>query len=443
MPGSLLKDTTVTFTGRVLGMLLGIGVASASAWLLGPSGRGELAICLVFSQLLVLGLAFGVEMGCAYHAGREPDKLDVVLGTQLVAFILTAALIVGVGITCLRLPLSFVQKVPASALACAIVFAVSQLLLVFTTVLFMGLGRLTLYNVALVGRQAVTLLVFIVCCWIAPDVTIAVIAYIIGSLAAGLFLVLSLARLRLASKLTVSWHMVAACYKYGAKYYFGKLATMVDVQMGVIVIAMVGTTEEVGLFAAVLGLASRLWILPETLNVVLVPRVLAGQTALVGLVVRSCRVAVIATMAAACLLAVFARPIVIILLSPAFLPAVSPLLILLPGVVARCITKVLISYFIGTGRPESSSVTLAVGLAISVGLLLVLLPTWGLVGAAIAISTAHMVEAMLAMLLFTRQTGCSWWEFRPRVDDCRRVWSRIRAATGSKTESDKLGDMPI
>lgn len=439
---SLMTDTTVTLASRMSAIVLSIGVAASTAWLLGPAGRGELAICLVFGQLLVLGLGFGVEMGCAYYAGRQRERIGEVLGTQLVAICVAGALIVGVGLVCLQLPLPFVQKVPSAALLWAIAFAVVQMLFVFMTVLFMGLGRLTAYNLARLGNQALTLVLIVTVCWITRSATHAIGAYVAGSLLAGLALVVCLARDGVLRRITVSWSMISACYRYGIKYYFGKLATLIDVQIGVIVIAMVGTTEQAGLFSASLGLASRLWILPETLNIVLLPRVLNQQSALADLVVRSCRVAIMVVAVAACLLAVFSKPIVAVLLSPAFLPAVVPLLVLLPGVVMACVTKVLISYFNGMGRPEFTSITLVVGLAFNVTMVIVLLPRWGLLGAAAATAAAYVVEAVLAAMLFLKLTGFSWRVFLPQAEDFRTIRTQLRRGGSAKTQPGHPGETP-
>ncbi len=438
--GGLVKDAKLTFASRVLAIVISIGIASATAWLLGPGGRGEVAICMIFAQLLVLGLGFGVEMGSAYHAGRDREQIGAVLGTQLVSFAVTSVMIIGVGVACMWSPLAFVQKVPTSALVCAIGFAVTQVFFVFLTVLFMGLGRLKAYNLARIGNQTVTLLFILVACGITRSVTLAVVAYAFGSLLAGAGLVLALAQERLVSRITFSWRTTYACYRYGIKYYFGKLATLVDVQMGVIVIAMAGTTEQAGLFAAAMGLASRLWILPETLNIVLLPRVLTEQSALIDLVIRCCRVAVIVVAVAALLLAVLAKPIVAILLSPAFLPAVVPLLILLPGVVLGCVAKVLISYFNGTGRPELTSITLFVGVAFNVTMVIVLLPRWGLLGVAVATSAAYVIEATLAVVLFRRLTKCSWRAFLPQAADYQTIRSLLRRGARTQADADRVGE---
>lgn len=428
-PGTrgLFKDSAVTFASRLAAIVISIGIASSSSWLLGPSGRGVLNICLVFAQLLVLGLGFGVEMGCAYYAGSNRKPLGTVLGTQLAALGISTVLIVGVGFICMNSSLAFVEKVPPLALACAIGFAVAQVLFVLMTVLFMGLGRLVYYNVARIANQGLTLLFLFAGCWFIRDPSVAVAAYVGGSLIAGLFLVGVLARQRPRPRLTFSWSALSDCYKYGIKYYFGKLATLVDAQVGVMVFAMMGSTEQVGLFAAALGLASRLFILPETLNIVLLPRVLVEQTALVGLVLKSCRTALIPSIVAAGVLAAVSKPLIAILLSPAFLPAVTPLLILLPGVVLGCVTRVLVSYFNGTGKPEYTSATLLVGVTLNITLMILLLPRWGIAGVATAASVAYAVEAGLAAILFTRLTGTSLTQLAPGPEDLRTIITLVRS----------------
>lgn len=438
---SLLRDTTVTFASRALAIMLSLGIASATAWLLGPAGKGELSICLVFASLLVLGLGFGVEMGCAYHVGSKRAPVEAILGVQIVGFGVTVALMVVVGVGCLYSPLPFVGKVPFTALVLAIVYAGTQLFFVYMTVLFMGLGRLTHYNLARIGSQGVTFLFLLGGCWLYPNSAVAVAAYGVGALAAGSSLVAALARGRMATGITISWATIAACYKYGIKYYFGKLATLTNVQLGVIVISLIGTVENVGLFSAAIGLVSRLSIVPETLNIVLLPRVLRRQAAAADLVVRCCRVAMIVTAAMAILLAVLSKPVVALLLSPAFLPAVGPLLLLLPSALMRCFSHVLISYFNGVGRPEYNSVTLLTGLAVNVVLMLLLLPRWGLLGAATATTLAYFTQAWLAILLFRRSTRTAWREFLPRAGDIKTILSLARQRGGSQPRDDGSGEV--
>ena len=433
MRSGLVRDATFTVGARVLSILFSLGTASATAWFLGPDGRGQLAICLIMAQLLVLGLGFGVEMGCAYQAGRDRTQLGTVLGTQLVTFAITAVLITLVGVACLSSSLPFVKKVSGSALTYGITFAVVQIVFVYLTVLFMGMGRLTAYNLARIGNQGVVLLVVLIACSTTRSVSVAVLGYVSGSVFGAVFLMGALAQTRPLPRIRVSWRSLTACYKYGIRYYFGKLATLADVQMGVIVITLVGTTPEVGLFATAMGLVTKLWILPEALNIVLLSRVLQDQSAAGEMVLRSCRMATITAFGGGLVVAIFAKPIVAVMFSSAFLPIVFPLLVLLPGVVAGCTFKVLVSYFNGTGVPEYSSLTLFVGLATNIGLVLVLLPRWDLLGAAVAASAAYTVEAILAAYLFVRLTGYSWRSFIPCKDDLRVILSLIRRRPTSQT----------
>jgi len=402
---TVARDASVTLASGVLVLLLNTGIAAATAWPLGPSGRGELALALIFAQVLVLGLGFGVEMGCAYCAGREPRRLPMILGTQIVSFAVTTLLIALCGWAALHSNLSIIQKVPHAALLWGIGFAVAQLLFSFTTVLAMGLGRLRAYNTARILNRAVALVVLLVVCGLSPSSGSAVFGYACGALLPAVGLAAVLYRRAEPPRVVFAWQNVRECYRYGLRYYFGKLASLFDVHVGVMILGFIGTTEQTGLFSAALGLGTQLWILPETLNIVLLPRVLRGQAATAQLVERSCRMGLIAMIAGAVLLALLSRPIVAILLSPKFLPAVPVLLILLPGMVMGAVTRILISYFNGMGRPEFSSATLVTGLVLNTGLMLALLPRFGSIGAALATATACTVEALLAAFLYARVSG--------------------------------------
>ena len=76
---SLLKDTTVTFCSRVITIVFKVGITSVSAWLLGPEGRGKLAIYTMMSLLLALSTSGGIEMAAAYHVGTRKHSLTNVL----------------------------------------------------------------------------------------------------------------------------------------------------------------------------------------------------------------------------------------------------------------------------------------------------------------------------------------------------------------------------
>jgi O-antigen/teichoic acid export membrane protein len=163
----------------------------------------------------------------------------------------------------------------------------------------------------------------------------------------------------------------------------------------------------VGLFAAASALFSRIWILAESLQLALLPRSVAdaeGRAELVAQITRLClAVCAVATLVAL----VFAKPLIAVLLSPRFLPVHGAVLVLLPGILIRVIAKVLPAYFAGTNRPGVTSTAIAVAVAVNIALMFLLLPHWGLIGAALAMSVAYALEALILAIAFRTFSGHS------------------------------------
>lgn len=180
--------------------------------------------------------------------------------------------------------------------------------------------------------------------------------------------------------------------------------------------------EAVGLYAAAAWITELLWLVPEALNPLLVHTSSSrqaddrDQTA-----ARAVRLGLGLTAAAALPLALVAEPLLGLLRGGAFLPAVDPLWILLPGAVAFAPGVILAGDFIGRGRPHWNTQASAITVAVNVALCLWWLPRLGIAGAAWASTVAYAVGSAVMVVRFRRLTGLSWATILiPRLADLRR-----------------------
>jgi O-antigen/teichoic acid export membrane protein len=79
--------------------------------------------------------------------------------------------------------------------------------------------------------------------------------------------------------------------------------------------------------------------------------------------------------------------------------------LILPGVVAYSVVAVLSRYIVGRGRPGIGTLILVTGLATNVGANLVLIPRFGINGAAASSSLSYILTAGLTLLAFRRLSG--------------------------------------
>jgi O-antigen/teichoic acid export membrane protein len=89
----------------------------------------------------------------------------------------------------------------------------------------------------------------------------------------------------------------------------------------------------------------------------------------------------------------------------AFRPSVTPLLWLLPGIVAFSVANVIASYFAGIGKPRLNFYVALAGLAVTVLFDLLLIPALGIAGAAIASTLSYSASTAVIIWLFVRESS--------------------------------------
>jgi O-antigen/teichoic acid export membrane protein len=116
-----------------------------------------------------------------------------------------------------------------------------------------------------------------------------------------------------------------------------------------------------------------------------------------------------------------------------FQDSVTPFLWLLPGIVGMSISKVISSDLSGRGKPQYATYTSAITVFGTVILDIALIPTFSIIGAAIASSIAYLASSILSVIWFSKETHTQWRQvIVPTRDDLRFIIFRgIQMATKS------------
>jgi O-antigen/teichoic acid export membrane protein len=122
----------------------------------------------------------------------------------------------------------------------------------------------------------------------------------------------------------------------------------------------------------------------------------------------------VATGAAAILVAIATPTVLPLVFGHRFEPSVAPTLILLPGTVAWAVTLVSIQIGNALNRPQYGSVAQVIGVVITITGLILLVPRYGIAGAAIVSSVTYVTRLAIVMFQLRRDgvTGTT-----PRMSD--------------------------
>jgi O-antigen/teichoic acid export membrane protein len=214
---------------------------------------------------------------------------------------------------------------------------------------------------------------------------------------------------------------------FGVRYYFGKVGNIVNFQLGTLLLAFsAATTEaEIGFFAFGLTLVEGVLFLPDTLTIVLSPRVFVDPKGRVELVTQCNRIVTVLCGAALVVGALLAPPF-FALFVPEYLPAVVLVWILVPGVWSRSASKLFVPYLQSQNRVGIASVAVVAGGVVNLAVLLILLPVIGLPAAALGVVGNHVVVTAVLAVAFHRCSGQGVWaSWRPRRSDWGLLWDAL------------------
>jgi len=175
-------------------------------------------------------------------------------------------------------------------------------------------------------------------------------------------------------------------------------------------------------------------MLPDSIVLAISPRLAADPTGRPDLATRSARMVAVFCAAGFLTLGLAAPIIVPILFSAKFTPMIPVVWIIMLGDFIRTSARPFIPYINGTNRPQAFSVIIVISMVTNLTLMLLLLPTWGLKGAAASTAISHAIAGMLLILAFRKFSGLSLSEiWRPRkadlvflLDNLRRFRAKLR-----------------
>lgn len=374
----------------------------------GPAGKGVITIVLLTVAQSAAVLSFGVDVALVHFAGRQRSPIATLARAGLhLAFLLGgAAALAGILLVHLILAPSVGRPVLIAASFVMVTIPVS-LAAAYWQSLLRAQGRIvedaflaTLQSIArfasVIGAVAVA--------W---GLTGMLVFHGLGALAAA----------AAALALALRWGIIPrrdenirgverALVRYGLRGHLGTVLQGLNYRLDAFIVAFLMSPKDVGLYSVAVGASEMLWIIPNTLGILLMQRAATSDADHANLVTAlATRVTSTGLVILSVFLAFTAGRVVVGLYGPAFAPSVHVLLLLLPGVWALGIWKNLMNDLAGRGFPQYKSSTAALAVLVTVVLDILLIPPLGIAGAALASTAAYIMATLASLVAYERITG--------------------------------------
>jgi O-antigen/teichoic acid export membrane protein len=437
----------MTFAGRVAGVLgtrlvqlaCTLAVSFLLARLLGPDGRGVYTLLvLVPTTLFALG-QLGLTSAMVFYGGRggrlaDLERHTLILGLGVSAVVVALALVI-----LPTLERTALQLAPPELLRLALLGVPLRLVATLAGSVLYGRHMFRAYNVILALQSVVSvLLVLLLVGLLGGAVDGALAAYLLFLAFGTVAIVFYLDGVRRAEERTAATHGASAeagvrvsarqIAGFGLRLYPASVGTFFGYRADVFVLGwLLASASDIGVYAVAVSLAELVFNVPDAVSTVLFPRIASADRAEAdGLAPAMARATVLVT-ALAALLLVPAAWLALTLLLPAFIGGMPALVVILPGIVGLSLAKVLTSYLSGIDRLAPVTWAAVASLAVNLGANVVLIPAWGIVGAAAASLISYTAYAVLMVRFASQASGAPWHAFVfPRAEDV----TRLRAAAG-------------
>jgi O-antigen/teichoic acid export membrane protein len=437
---TLLQDALVTIVTRFGLAVLIFSTDIVLARVLGSDAKGRFTLVLLFSQLAALVVGWGMDSALAVVAGRDKATARSGFANAVIWSAVVGGFAVVISGWLYGLPTDVRPRGPLSAIIpnlSAAQFTYAALAipgeLFFSIGLFALLGRrrIAAYSAIRLLRRLM-LLVGIVGVVLVSRLSLERALVInIASLVLTAAAIAWAARQDGVASVRPSATLLQEELRFGSRSLLGTVAERLQFRADAFIVNAFHGVRQTGVYSVTSGLAETHSYLPTAQGTLMFSRAVdphadAGRIAAV-LTRTTIAVAVVTAIPAFGL----GPRLVRLVYGSAFTDAGVALRLILPGIVAYSVVAVLSRYIVGRGRPGIGTFVLVTGLVLNIGANLILVPRFGINGAAASSSISYGLTALLTLAVFRRLSGRGIAEtLIIRRSDLRALWATLGAAVG-------------
>jgi O-antigen/teichoic acid export membrane protein len=206
---------------------------------------------------------------------------------------------------------------------------------------------------------------------------------------------------------------------FGARSYIQTLAGHLLLRIDIYMVAYFLTPREASFYALALHFTELVLEFPHAVGIVLYPKLASSSTEEVHrLTAQTCRRMLLVTAPTAAALAIGGPLVIRLWYGEPYAPAGAPLPWAAAGVVTMSLYVILTRNFTSRGLQRVNIIAGLLALSLNVVLNLLLIPSHGIVGAAVATFVSYAAACLILIALFVSETGLSPFDvFLPKRAD--------------------------
>ncbi len=398
-----VRKVAETLSTQIL--LIGIGLITGIivARILGPEGRGIYAMAAAVGAIGVQFANLGLHASNTFYVARDRELLPLLIGNSLVVSFLFG----GISAALAWVVFSFwpgLSPINGILLILALMWVPFGLAYMLLQNLLLGIQEVHAYNKINLFNSILTV-VIIGLLILLKGVTVESV-YCAGliTLIAGFFWVLQRLRIFLQRPVGVSFDLFKDSFQYGVKAYFSAFFALMIQRIDLFMINHYLGTKYTGLYSIAISIVDMLLLFPVVVGTVAFPRLCAMKEWDQRLEFTKKIVITVVGISIPLILSLLftAEFIITTLYGSRFVPSAGPLVWFMPGFLVWSIEVMYRKLLISVYYPAAISWGWFGSCCLNIGLNAVLIPRFGMNGAAAASSITYFAVASITIILLSQ-----------------------------------------
>ena len=432
----IVRSTRLILGAEALSVLSTVFSSLIGARALGPAGRGDLLIVVLWPPVIAMIAGLGLPTAYRYWIAKEPQRTSSLFSN---AIIYTAIVgVIGVVIADLAVPCLVGERSP-QVMTLLRIYQINIL-----PALMMDLMLGMLEGTRRFGWAGASRTIFFVVqasgfalLWFGGNLTVTTgMIVMMSAQASAMVLALTAVWRQMRPGWKPSWSEFKRSFHYGVRDYPGGVADYTTLRLDQMMLGGMASNVSIGLYVIAVRLSEVTTLAANAIAAALMPEVAASteREQAEALWSRSLRLTIYMDIVLLVPLWLGAPYILRVLFGPSFEPAAPAFRWLLLAAAAWGLGSIVISGLRGFGHPGLSAMARFSAAIVTAVALLILLPRRGITGAAIASMIGYSVMLGVALFSFMRKRQLRLRDcLLPRRQDILMAnWTSVRAFVFSK-----------
>jgi len=398
---SLTRDITGVLGSNVFAVFNSFVIDVVLSRYLGPEGRGLYTSLLVVPLIAVSFTMMGIRRSAVFHLGQKLFDTDRIVSGVMQLLLITSLLAMIISLA------GYIFFLPEGAGTFMVVLAIFtipvKLALIYSGGIFLGkeqFRRSNLTNWLPLAFNLAGVIAFVVLMRL--SVAGALLALLISNFVVAMLSFRMLAKDHHIS-LVPDRKVISSLVNLGVVYALAVMVMQLNFRVDILFLQKLSTLQQVGYYSLGVAISEQLWQLPTAIGIVVLSRTANSQNTdvLNSDVSRLIRLSFLAVLILAAAL-YFIIPLVLpFFYGGRFIPSVSIVRAMLPGIVFFVIPRILNSRFAGVGKPFLLLWIFVPALLLNMVLNFWLIPVYGAIGAAWASNVSYISGAVALIIVFS------------------------------------------